>query len=81
MQGIFEGGTSLGDVYQGLVQGGLDQAVADFLADQTSDPSSWAFPSIQHAEGFEAYQVCPVPPMRSALSRLSGQAYPGYQTL
>lgn len=58
MQGIFEGGTSLGDVYEGLVNGGLSQPVADFLADQTSDPSAWALPSIQHDEGFEAYQVC-----------------------
>lgn len=57
MQGIFEGGTSLGDVYEGLANGGLHQAVAEFLADQTSDPSAWAFPAIQHAEGFEAYQV------------------------
>lgn len=57
MQGIFEGGTSLGDVYEGLANGGLHQAVAEFLADQTSDPSAWAFPAIQHAEGFEAYRV------------------------
>ena len=68
MQGVFEDGTSLGHVYEGLVKGGLDQAVADFLADQTSDPSSWAFPSIQHAEGFEAYQVCPVLPRLLLLS-------------
>ena len=58
LQGIFEGGTSLGDIYEGLVKGSLDQAVAEFLADQTSDPAGWALPSIQHAEGFEAYQVC-----------------------
>ena len=57
MQGVFEGGTSLGDVYEGLVNGRLSQPVAEFLADQTSDPSAWAFPDIQHAEGFEAYQV------------------------
>lgn len=57
MQGIFEGGTSLGDVYEGLVNGHLKGAVAEFLADQTSDPSAWELPSIQHAEGFEAYQV------------------------
>ncbi|KAL3134934.1 hypothetical protein ABBQ32_007896 [Trebouxia sp. C0010 RCD-2024] len=56
LQGIFEGGTSLGDVYEGLANGGLHQAVAEFLADQTSDPSAWAFPAIQHAEGFEAYR-------------------------
>ena len=57
MQGIFEGGTSLGDVYEGLANGHLRGAVAEFLADQTSDPSAWGLPSIQHAEGFEAYQV------------------------
>lgn len=59
MQGIFEGGTSLGDVYEGLVNGALKGAVAEFLADQTSNPSAWRLPSIQHAEGFEAYQVYP----------------------
>ena len=57
MQGIFEGGTSLGDVYKGLANGHLGGAVAEFLADQTSDPAAWGLPSIQHAEGFEAYQV------------------------
>ena len=58
LQGVFEGGTSLGDVYQGLVCGGAKTAIAEFLADQTSDPAAWALPSIQHAEGYEAYQVC-----------------------
>jgi len=56
-QAVFEGGTSLGDVYQGLVEGGLDQAVAEFLADQTNEPGKWAFPGISHADGYEAYQV------------------------
>lgn len=56
-QGVFEGGTSLGDVYQGLVERGLDQAVAEFLADQTNEPGTWAFPGISHADGYEAYQV------------------------
>ena len=59
MQGIFEGGTSLGDVYEGLVNSALKEAVAEFLADQTSDPTAWRLPSIQHAVGFEAYQVYP----------------------
>lgn len=56
LQGVFEGGTSLGDVYQGLVERGLDQAVAEFLADQTNEPGTWAFPGISHADGYEAYQ-------------------------
>ena len=56
-QGVFDGSTSLGDVYQGLVGGGLDESVAEFLADQTSQPGSWALPGISHADGYEAYQV------------------------
>lgn len=58
-QGVFDDGTSLGDVYQGLVEGGLHKAVAEFLSDQTSEPSCWAFPGISHADGYEAYQVRP----------------------
>ena len=57
VQAVFDGATSLVEVYQGVVEGRLAQAVAEFLADQTSDPSHWAFPGISHAEGYEAYQV------------------------
>ena len=57
LQPLFMQGTSLGDVYQGLAQGQLQQGVQEWLADQTSEPSHWAFPGIQHADGFEAYQV------------------------
>ena len=49
--------TSLGGVYQGLAQGKLQQQVAEFLADQTSEPNNWPFPEIRHADGYEAYQV------------------------
>ena len=57
LQPLFTQGTSLGDVYQGLAQGQLQQGVQEWLADQTSEPSHWAFPEIRHANGFEAYQV------------------------
>ena len=57
MQGVFSD-TGLGRVYHGLVEGGLHQPVADFLADQTSEPGNWPFPEVVHAEGYEAYQVC-----------------------
>ena len=56
VQGVFSD-TGLGGVYHGLVEGGLHQQVADFLADQTSEPGNWSFPEVVHAEGYEAYQV------------------------
>lgn len=57
LQGVFTEGTSLGDVYAGLAGGRLQNAVQEWLADQTSEPSHWSLPGIKHAEGYEAYQA------------------------